>query len=80
MLGRIYVAISAVELEVVSTVWFAAPVATELGLKNEEKTMQIIRNVEEKSNCKNVSVADPEGFTPDPDPALNFPSSGSMRL
>ena len=26
------------------------------------------------------SVADPEWFIPDPDPALNFPSSGSMRI
>ena len=27
-----------------------------------------------------ISVVDPKLFIPDPDPALNFPSSGSMRI
>ena len=47
---------------------------------NLDKKNKAIRTKSQMPAYITTSVVDPELFIPDQDPALNFPSSGSMRI
>ena len=70
--------------------WFWTPVsrreednpitASSLQLPSEQMGFILLKWDFLNGTSAGTSVVDPKLFIPDPDPALNFPSSGSMRI